>query len=102
MIKRLRTIWKVLLSLLFALAVFLLCLFPYRALLNYHEQTHLFRWNGYYFREQCQSLDGCLEYLVSWITQFFYIGWIGAALVALLSVLIQWLSWKLLKLVRRL
>lgn len=101
MIKRLRTIWKVLLSLLFALAVFLLCLFPYRALLNYHEQTHLFRWNGYYFREQCQSLDGCLEYLVSWITQFFYIGWIGAALVALLSVLIQWLSWKLLKLVRQ-
>ena len=47
--KWLKTRWRLLLSLLFALAVFLLCLFPYRALLNYHEQRHLFRWNDYYF-----------------------------------------------------
>ena len=98
--KWLKTRWRLLLSLLFALAVFLLCLFPYRALLNYHEQRHLFRWNGYYFHEHCQSLEGCMEYVISWVTQFFYIGWMGAAIMALIAVLLQGLTWQLLKAVR--
>ena len=97
--RTIKNIWKGLLSLLFATAIFFVCLFPYRAILNYHEQMHLFRWNSYYFREQFTSLEGAVEYIVSFITQFFYIGWLGALVVALLAVLLQLLTWKLLKIV---
>lgn len=80
--------------------MFLLCLFPFRALLNYHEQTHLFRWNAYYLKEQCQSVQGIAEYVASFITQFFYIGWLGALVMALLAVGIQRISWLVLRLCR--
>lgn len=100
MIKKLCKIWKGLLALAFAIVVYILSIFPYRALMNYHEQSHLFRWNGYYFHEQCTSLEGIGEYAVSWITQFFYIGWIGAAVMAFLAVAIQQILWLLLRLIR--
>lgn len=92
--------WKELVTLLLATGVFLLCLFPYRALLNYYEQTHLFRWSAYYLREQCISIDGCVEYIISFITQFFYVGWAGAIIMALLAVAIQLLLWGLLRIIR--
>ena len=98
--RKFQKIWKQLLSGLFAMTILVLCLFPYRALMNYHEQSHLFRWNSYYLHEQCSSWNGCAEYLMSFITQFFYIGWLGAAILALLAVLIQWVLWLLLKTVR--
>lgn len=98
--KKLKAKWKGLLTMAFAIAVFILCLFPYRALMNYHEQRHLFRWDSYYFQEQCVSLDGLCEYLVSWIAQFFYIGWLGAAVMALLAVALQQAIWTILKLIR--
>ena len=75
-------------------------MFPFRALINYHEQTHLFRWNSYYFAEQCSSIQGFGEYLVSFVTQFFYIGWLGAAVVAAIAVAVQLLTWLILRLCR--
>lgn len=68
--------------------------------MNYHEQTHLFRWNCNYFFEQCRSFEGTWEYLVSFITQFFYVGWLGAILVAIIAVAMQILVWQLFKLCR--
>lgn len=93
-------IWKPAWTLSLAAVVFVLCLFPYRALLNYHEQTHLFRWNSYYIREQWGSLEGIWEYVVSFFTQFFYIGWLGAVVMALIAVGIQLLTWQMLRLCR--
>ena len=100
MMKRLKAMWKGLLTMAFAIAVFMICIFPYRALMNYHEQRHLFRWNIYYFQEQCTGLDGLCEYVVSWITQFFYIGWLGAAVIAVLAVAIQQAIWLIFRLIR--
>lgn len=98
--KRLRAIWKGAAAAAFAIAVFLLCMFPYRALMNYHEQSHLFRWNVYYLDEQCTSLEGIGEYVFSWIVQFFYIGWVGAAVMAILALATQQTVWALLRLIR--
>lgn len=92
--------WKLVWTLSLAAVVFVLCMMPYRALMNYHEQTHMFRWNTYYLQEQCNSLDGVQEYLVSFITQFFYIGWLGAIVMALIAVAVQQLTWRMLKLCR--
>ena len=92
--------WKAVLSVLLGAGVFFVCLFPLRALMNYHEEHHLFRWTGYYFREQFSSLDGALEYAASFLIQFFYIGWLGALLLALLTVGVQALLWWLMKKMR--
>lgn len=100
MMKRLKAMWKGLLTMAFAIAVFMICIFPFRALMNYHEQRHLFRWNIYYFQEQCTGLDGLCEYVVSWMTQFFYIGWLGAAVIAVLAVAIQQAIWLIFRLIR--
>ena len=95
-----RKIWKPLMSLALGITIFMLCLFPLRALMSYHEQSHLFRWNGYYLHEQMGSWHGCAEYIISFITQFFYVGWLGALVVALLAMLIQGLVWQLMRLCR--
>ena len=97
---KINKIWKPVWTLSLAAIVFVLCMLPYRALMNYHEQTHMFRWNGYYFDEQCVSMEGFWEYLVSFVTQFFYIGWLGSIIMALIAVIIQLLTWQILKLCR--
>ena len=84
--------WKAIMSILVGTGIFFICLFPLRALMNYHEEHHLFRWTGYYLREQLTSWDGIQEYLASFIVQFFYIGWLGAALVAALVICLQRLT----------
>lgn len=76
--------------------VFLACMLPLRALMNYHEEHHLFRWTAYYLREQWSSWEGVGEFFVSFVTQFFYIGWLGALLMALMVMAVQGLTWLLM------
>ena len=76
--------------------IFFACFLPLRALMNYHEEHHLFRWTSYYLREQWSSLEGIGEFFVSFVTQFFYVGWLGALLMALLAMGIQGLTWWLM------
>ena len=88
------------LTVLLGIVIFLVCLFPLRALFNYHEEMHLFRWTGTYLSSHLTSVSGVWEYLVSFVAQFFYIGWLGALVIALLTVGIQRLTWWLMKLAR--
>lgn len=92
--------WKGIVSIAVGVGVFLTCLLPLRALMNYHEEHHLFRWTTYYLREQWSSWEGVGEFVVSFVTQFFYVPWLGAAIVALLVVALQWLTWWILKKLR--
>lgn len=98
--KRIKNGWKPLLTTLLGVGIFIACLLPYRAVMNYHEQRHLFRWTGYYLREQWTADDGWREFIVSFVTQFFHIGWLGAAIVALLAIALQGCLWWLLKKMR--
>ena len=100
MINKIKSVWKGIMALAGAIAVYFLCMLPYRALMNYHEQSHLFRWNAYYIKEQFTCIEGIEEYIVSWITQFFYVGWLGAAVMALLALAIQQLTWGIFRLIR--
>ena len=98
--EKIRNNWKPLLTTLLGVGVFVACLLPYRAVMNYHEQRHMFRWSGYYLREQWAADDGWREFFVSFVTQFFHIGWLGAAVVALLTVALQVCIWWCLKKMR--
>jgi len=93
--------WRTLLTLLVGVVVFLLSFVPFRVMLNYHEQGHLFRWSGYYLREQLSSFTGFVEYVVSFIVQFFYVPALGALVLALLVMAGQQLVWGLLRLFHR-
>ena len=93
--------WKWILTVLVGIGIFLLCLFPLRALLNYHEESHLFRWTSYYFREQMTSWQGFQEFAVSFIVQFFYVAALGSFILALLVMAFQRLTWWILKKVGR-
>ena len=86
---------------LVGIGIFLLCLFPLRALLNYHEESHLFRWTTYYFREQMASWQGIQEYVASFIVQFFYVAALGSLILAVMVMAFQRLTWWLLKRVGR-
>ncbi len=97
--KRLYGRW--ILTMLVGIGIFLLCLFPLRALLNYHEESHLFRWTTYYFKEQMTSWQGIQEYVASFIVQFFYVAAIGSLILALMVMGFQRLTWWLLKRVGR-
>ena len=80
--------WKAVLAALMALTVYATCAGPLRALLNWHEQQHLFRWTGAYFQEMSTTSGGWTELAVSLDTQCFYKGWLGALVIALLSVIL--------------
>ena len=88
------------LTVLLGVGVFVSCLLPYRAVMNHYEQRHLFRWTGYYLHEQWAADDGLKEFMVSFVTQFFHIGWLGAAIVALLAIALQIFLWWCLKKMR--
>ena len=83
-------------ALLAGAGIFIACLLPFRALMNYHEEHHLFRWTSFYLHEQWSSWEGIGEFFVSFITQFFYIGWLGAIIMALLVTGVQLFFWFLM------
>lgn len=89
-----------LLTLLMAVAMAALCMGPLRALLSWHEQQHLFRWTPAFVRELWAEPGGGRELAVSFVTQFFYVGWLGALVVALLAVALQVLVWRVMRLCR--
>ena len=91
------TIYKLLLSLLLGFAVFIACVGPLRPLLNWYEQQHLFRWCGAYINEQIATPGGVWELIVSFFTQFFVIGWLGALMMAILAVILQIMVWRVMK-----
>ena len=92
--------WRTGLVLLFGLAVFIVCVGPLRPLLNYYEECHLFRWTTAYVREQASAPGGWMEWMVSFVTQFFYVGWLGALVVALVCLALQYACYWIFRLVR--
>ena len=87
--------WKLLLSLLFAIAVFWFWAFPYDSVLSYQEQYQLFLFNGSYFMDRVRLPGGLADYLSEFLVQFYYVPLYGAIILALLFFLLQRLSWAL-------
>ena len=64
--------------------------------LSYQEQYQLFLWTTDYFWERVSVAGGFADWVGEFITQFYYYPWIGAALLAVLYVLLQRLVARLL------
>ncbi|MBP5258919.1 MAG: hypothetical protein J6Z41_09350 [Prevotella sp.] len=68
------------------LAVFLFWLLAYPQALSYQEQYQLFLWTGDYFCQRIAVCGGLADWIGEFLVQFFYIGWLGALVQALVYV----------------
>ncbi|MBR4481836.1 MAG: hypothetical protein IKO86_08035 [Prevotella sp.] len=85
-----------LLTVLFGLAVFLFWKLRYPFALTYQEQLQLFLFDGDYFCDRMAEPGGFARYVAEFLVQFYNGVAIGAAIIALLYMLIQRLTWRLI------
>ncbi|MBR4336667.1 MAG: hypothetical protein IKP91_00285 [Bacteroidaceae bacterium] len=86
---------KALYTLLFGVAVFLFFGLAYPHHLHYQEQYQLFLFDSTYVWEIIRLPGGVADLLGRFCTQFFLFAWVGAAIVAVLLVVVQLLMLRL-------
>lgn len=85
------------LTLLFGLAVFLFWRFRYPFVLSYQEQLQLFLFDSDYFWERMAEPGGFARYVAEFLTQFYNNVTAGALILAVMYMLVQRLSWRLMR-----
>ena len=84
-------------SALFGVLVFLFWWLVYPHALSYQEQYQLFLFTNDYFVQRVVVTGGLADYLSEFLVQFYYLKWAGALVLAAIYVLIQWLTWLLMR-----
>ena len=82
---------------LFGVVIFLFWLLCYPQAMNYQEQNQLFLLTSDYFWNSMSIAGGLADYISEFIVQFYYVPWMGALLLALVFVILQQLTRKLMK-----
>ena len=85
-----------LLTLVFGISVFLFWWRRYPFALTYQEQFQLFLFDGDYFFSRIAEPGGLARYVAEFLVQFYNSVLIGAAIIALLYMLLQRLTWRLM------
>ena len=86
-----------LLTLAFGVVVFLFWSIRYPYVLAYQEQLQLFIFDGDYFCERISEPGGLARYVAEFLVQFYNAAAIGALIIALLFMLVQRLTWRLMR-----
>lgn len=84
-------------SLLFGVAVMLFFASLYPHHLHFQEQCQLFLFAWSYVGEVLPLPGGLADLIGRFFTQFFLYAWVGASIIALLLMLVQWLTYRLLQ-----
>lgn len=82
-------------SVLLGVGVMLFWWLGYWYALGYQEQYQLFLFTSDYFLERASIAGGLADYVADFVVQFYYVPWMGAALLGLLSVALHRLVWLL-------
>ena len=96
--KLLSKYWKILLSVVFGLAVFLFWRYGYYFALSYQEQFQLFLFDSDYFMDRISQPGGLARYVAEFLVQFFNSSTLGALILAILFVVLQCLTYINIKL----
>ena len=88
--------YSLLLTLAFGIAVFLFWRLRYPFALTYQEQLQLFLFDSDYFADRMAEPGGFARYVAEFLVQFYNGVAIGAAIIALLYMLVQRLTWRLM------
>ena len=86
-----------LLTLLFGIWVFLFWWHRYPFALTYQEQLQLFMFDDDYFCNRIAEPGGLARYIAEFLVQFYNSVVIGAAIIAVLFMLLQRLTWRLMR-----
>ena len=91
---------KKIITILFALVVFLFWMFvlPYHVL--YQEEIQIFPDTWQHLKQCLAFPGGVASYLGEFFVQFFHIAWLGALLLAVLTALVQVQSWRVVSSVK--
>ena len=89
--------WAWLVTLVVGVSVFLFWSYRYPFALTYQEQLQLFLFDGDYFIDRLSEPGGLARYVAEFLVQFYNGVAIGAAIIAVLYMLIQRLTWQLMK-----
>lgn len=84
-------------SCLVGIIIYLFWAIPFRGMLNYHEEFQLFLTDSEYFISHLTQRGGIAVYISEFLVQFYNNYWIGALILALELILIQWLTLNILK-----
>ena len=103
--KKLQNKWRInllqwaqqwLLTLVLGVMVFLFWEYRYPFALTYQEQFQMFLFDGDYFWERMAEPGGLARYIGEFLTQFYNSITIGATILAVLYILLQRLTWRLM------
>ena len=86
-----------LLTLFFGLVVYLFWGFRYPFALTYQEQLQLFLFDSDYFCERMAEPGGFARYVAEFLVQFYNATVYGALILAVLFMLVQRLTWRLMR-----
>ena len=86
-----------LMTILFGLAVFLFWRVRYPFALTYQEQFQMFLFDSDYFAERMAEPGGLARYVAEFLVQFYNSPTLGAMILAVLMMLVQRLTWRLMR-----
>lgn len=87
---------KLAFTLFWGIGIFLFWYAGYPQALCYQEQNQLFLWSTDYLCHDLSVAGGLADYISEFLVQFYYIPWIGAAVLACLFMAFLSLTWKVI------
>lgn len=84
-------------TLLLGVSIFVWWFGYYPHALGFQEQYQMFLFNSSYFMERITVAGGLSDYLSEFLVQFYYLPWLGAALLAVLGMTLQAFTWLSIK-----
>lgn len=88
---------RLLLTLVFGICVFIFWRMRYPFALTFQEQLQLFLFDDDYFLERIAEPGGLARYVAEFLVQFYNSVTMGAAIIAVLMMLVQRLIWRLMR-----
>ncbi len=85
--------WRVGVTLLFGVAIFLFWKVGYPQAMSYQEQNQLFLFSWDYLWKDLSTAGGLSVWLGEFFVQFYYVEWMGAMVLTLVYIALQWGVW---------
>lgn len=89
--------WNIGLSVLIGIVIFLFWYVAYPHALTYQEQLQLFLFDADYFCERMAEPGGLARYIAEFLVQFYNATLYGALILAVLFMVVQRLTWRLMR-----
>ena len=88
---------RLLLTLVFGISVFIFWRMRYPFALTFQEQLQLFLFDDDYFLERIVEPGGLARYVAEFLVQFYNSVTMGAVIIAIMMMLVQRLTWRLMR-----